>query len=249
MQQTLFIANWKMQKTLTQSIEFCSTNLTSLKKLSVDTATELVICPSFPSLYSLNEILADTPVHLGAQNCSPHESGAYTGQVSAESLKEAGCNYCIVGHSEQRMYNGVTDQDVAQAANNLCKNGIVPIICIGETKEQFEKNSALAVLEKQLDPVLSLLKNTKQPIIIAYEPVWAIGTGIIPETTYLKKIFEHLNALFEKIHSGPWRIIYGGSVSEQTIPSFKDISAVTGFLIGGASLDFQKFEKIVSLGK
>lgn len=249
MQPTLFIANWKMQKTLAQSIDFCNKNMAGLKKLSGDTDTELVICPSFPALYTLNEMLADTMVHVGAQNCSPYESGAYTGQVSAQSLKEVGCNYSIVGHSEQREYNGVTDQDVAGAAKNLCENEIEPIICIGETKEEFQKNEALPVLEKQLDPVLAALKNTKQPITIAYEPVWAIGTGTIPEAIYLKKIFDHLSTLLAATHSGPWRIIYGGSVSEQTIESFKGIPGLAGFLVGGASLDFQKFEKIVSLGK
>lgn len=238
-----------MQKSLSDSIEFCSKNNAGLKTLSADTNTEIVICPSFPALYTLNEMLVETMVHIGAQNCSPHESGAYTGQVSAQSLKEVGCSYCIIGHSEQREYNGVTDQDVAQAAKQLCEQSIEPIICIGETKAQFQKNEAIAVLEKQLDPVLGALKNTKQPITIAYEPVWAIGTGTVPETIYLEKIFQHLSNLFSKVHSGPWRLIYGGSVSEQTIASFKTIPNLSGFLIGGASLDFQKFEKIVSLEK
>ncbi len=249
MQPTLFIANWKMQKSVTQSVEFCSAHFESLKVLSADTAIDLVICPSFPALLILNEMLADTMVHIGAQHCSPHESGAYTGQVSAESLKEAGCTYSIVGHSEQRMYNGVTDQDVANAANHLCQNKIEPIICIGETKQEFENNTAFSVLEKQLDPVLSILKNTNQPITIAYEPVWAIGTGTVPENDYLTTVFKHISALLTKVHSGPWRIVYGGSVSEETIAAFKNIPALSGFLIGGASLDFKKFEKIVSLGK
>ncbi len=238
-----------MQKTFAESIDFCSSNLSALKKLSAQTDTEIVLCPSFPVIYSLNEQLADTMVHVGAQNCSPYISGAYTGQVSAQSLKEIGCNYCIVGHSEQRKYENVTDKDVAMAAKNLCDQEIEPIICIGETEEQFQKNEAINALESQLDFVLSALKNTKQPITIAYEPVWAIGTGVVPESAYLKKIFQHLSAIFSNVHSGPWRLIYGGSVSEKTMSSFKDIPSLAGFLVGSASLDFPKFEKIVLLGK
>ncbi len=245
----LFIANWKMEKSFAQSIDFCASNKSGLKKLSSETGIELVLCPSFPALYTINQLLADTMVHIGAQTCSAHASGPYTGQVSAQSLKEIGCSYCIVGHSEQRQYQGVTDDDVAQAAKNLCEREIEPIICIGETKEEFQKNQALAILEKQLDPVLGALKNTKQAITIAYEPVWAIGTGEIPESVYLKKIFQHVSSILSPIHSGPWRLIYGGSVSEETMSGFKNIPSLSGFLIGGASLDFQKFEKIVLLGK
>ncbi len=245
----LFIANWKMEKSFAQSIDFCTSHKSGLKKLASESGIELVLCPSFPALYTINELLGDTMVHVGAQTCSAHASGPYTGQVSAQSLKEIGCSYCIVGHSEQRQYNGVTDSDVAQAAKNLCEQKIEPIICIGETKEQFQKNQALTILEKQLDPVLDALKNTKQAITIAYEPVWAIGTGEIPESVYLKKIFQHVSSILSPIHSGPWRLIYGGSVSEETMSGFKNIPSLSGFLIGGASLDFQKFEKIVLLGK
>lgn len=245
----LFIANWKMEKSFAQSIDDCATHTKELKQLSAQQDTEIVLCPSFPALYTINEMLADTMVHLGAQTCSPHASGAYTGQVSAQSLQEIGCSYCIVGHSEQRQYQGVTDQEVADAAYQLCEQRIEPIICIGETKDQFQKKEGMKVVEQQLDPVLSKLKNTQQPITIAYEPVWAIGTGQIPESDYLTTIFQHLSTILSDTHSEPWRLIYGGSVSEKTIGSFKNIPTLSGFLIGGASLDFQKFEKIVSLAK
>ena len=249
MQPTLFVANWKMEKSFPDSIDFCTTHKAGLKSLAAQVGIELVVCPSFPVLFSLNELLDDTMVHLGAQTCSAHKLGPYTGQVSAQSLKEVGCSYCIVGHNEQRQYAGVTDQDVADQADHLCVQKIEPIICVGETKEAFDNNQALSVIEKQLDPVLEKLKNTKHPITIAYEPVWAIGTGVVPPAQYLTQLFEHINTILSKVHSGPWRLIYGGSVSEKTIPSFKQIPFLTGFLVGSASLDFQKFEKIVSLGK
>ncbi len=208
-----------------------------------------MLCPSYPALFSLNELLADSPIQLGAQNCSPHEEGAYTGQVSARSLKEAGCSYCIVGHSEVRRYLHASDMDVAHAAYNLCSQNIEPIICIGETQEAREAQRTMHIIEAQLEPVLGILKNTTKPIIIAYEPVWAIGTGTVPELSYLQDIFNKIHALISKTHKGAWRLIYGGSVSESTIAALSRISHLSGFLIGGASLDFQNFEKIVSLGK
>ena len=245
----LFVANWKLNKSFAQSLDFCTTHKADLKKLSSQTNVELVICPSFPALFSVNELLSDTMVHLGGQTCSAYETGPYTGQVSAQSLKEVGCNYCIVGHSEQRQYAGVTNKDVAEAAKNLCALEIEPIICIGETKEQFQKKQTMKALELQLDLVLGAIKNTQQQITIAYEPVWSIGTGTVPQNDYLKEIVANVSSILSKVHYGPWRIIYGGSVSKETISSFHEISSLAGFLIGSASLDFQKFEKIVSLGK
>ncbi len=249
MPSQLFVANWKMQKTFLESIEYCNANINVLTKLGETPGAEIVICPTFPALHALTALLAQSRIRLGGQTVSAHSSGAYTGQVSAQTLKEVGCSYCIVGHSEQREYNGVTNQDVAHAAKNLCDSGIEPIICIGETLKQFQKNEAIATLEAQLDLVLAAIKNKQQPITIAYEPVWAIGTGIVPEIVYLEKIFQHLATLLSATHAGPWRLIYGGSVSTQTITSFKTIPTLSGFLIGSASLDFQNFEKIVSLRK
>ena len=244
----LFVANWKLNKSFGQSLDFCTTHKDALKSLSAQQDVELVLCPSFPALFSVNELLQDTMVHIGAQTCSAHESGAYTGQVSAQSSKEVGCNYCIVGHSEQREFAGVTDQDVAAAAKNLCDLEIEPIICIGESLEQFQQKQTMKVLEQQLDLVLGALKNTQQQITIAYEPIWAIGSGEIPQSDYLKEVMERVSGILSTVHTGPWRIIYGGSVSEETIGAFRDIPSLSGFLIGSASLDFQKFQKIVSLG-
>lgn len=245
----LFVANWKMNKSFSESRDFCVSHKSDLKKISTHASIEIVLCPSFPALDSVRKLLSDTAIHLGSQTCSPHPNGAYTGQVSAQSLKEVGCNYCIVGHSEQRAFAGVTDEDVAHAAKNLCEQKIEPIICIGENKEQFEKKETLRFLEQQLDPVIAALKTTTQQITIAYEPIWAIGSGETADADYLTKIVKHVSTILSQTHAGPWRIIYGGSVSVETIRSFADIPSLAGFLIGGASLDFQKFEKIVSLGK
>jgi len=245
MLQKLFVANWKMNKSFAQESSFCTTHLEGLRKLSSEPHIELVICPSFPSLFSLSEILQDTMVGIGAQQCSPHEHGAYTGQVSAQSLQESGCTYCIVGHSEQRA-RGIPNQEIADQATRLFEHSIAPIICIGETEDEYKRNEVFAVLEKQLEPILPLLKQL--PYAIAYEPVWAIGTGLVPSHDYLKSVYSWLDTHIKKTDSdASYHLLYGGSVDEKTIKDISSIGQIGGYLIGGASLDFKKLEKIVSL--
>lgn len=245
MKQKLFVANWKMNKSFADELSFCTTHLEKLRQLSSEPHIKLVICPSFPSLFSVAEIVQDTMVSVGAQNCSPHKDGAYTGQVSAQSLQEAGCQYCIVGHSEQRAL-GTTNEEVAHQAQRLFEHDLTPIICIGETKEEYGQKEVYAVLQKQLAPLLSLFSS--KPYVIAYEPVWAIGTGLIPSTTYLQEIYSWLKQYLEqKNPDARYHLLYGGSVDEKTVHTITSIPQVDGFLIGSASLDFQKIEKIVSL--
>ena len=246
MLQKLFVANWKMNKSFAQELEFCTTHLEGLRQLSSEQHTELVICPSFPALFSVAELLQDTMVGIGAQQCSPHQKGAYTGQVSAQSLKETGCRYCIVGHSEQRA-RGISNEEVADQAARLFEQDMLPIICIGETIDEYEKKLVFDVLQKQLKPIMPILQ--QQPYAIAYEPVWAIGTGLVPDQEYLKLIYIWLDTHIKKSNSeSSYRLLYGGSVDGKTIRDVSSISGIKGFLIGGASLDFKKLEKIVSLG-
>jgi triosephosphate isomerase len=247
MKHRLFVANWKMNKPFALALDFCTNHKENLKTLSTKPHTEIVICPSFEALFSIAEIFADTMISVGAQTCSTHERGAYTGQVNAQSIKEVGCDYCIIGHSEQRQFMCVSNEDVAHQATWLLEADIEPIICIGETKKEFDDGTSIAVLEQQLIPILSEISSHHQPFTIAYEPVWAIGTGIIPEKSYLASIFTWLAAtLTMKVRHHNWRLIYGGSVDPDTVGSLMAIKTIHGFLIGNASLDFQKFEKIVS---
>ncbi len=245
----LFVANWKMNKSFDQEVEFCIQNLDSLQQLSTEQNVELVICPSLPSLFSVATQLTDTMVGIGAQQCSAYQHGAYTGQVSAQSLKEVGCGYCIVGHSEQRA-RGVSNQEVAQQTQRLFEQNIHPIICIGENKNEYDQNMVFDILQAQLDPITSVIASFKNPYTIAYEPIWSIGTGLVPDNDYLQKVYAWLGKQLQAdppTQSG--RLIYGGSVDDNSIQNIIKVAEIGGFLVGGASLDFQKFQKIVLLGK
>ena len=250
MKTNLFVANWKMNKDFASAIDFCIDHKIELQQLSSQSGTEIVLCPSFSALFSIAEILSDTLISVGAQTVSAHEKGAYTGQVSALSLKEAGCEYCIVGHSEQRQFGCISNEDVGQQVARLIKHEIQPIICIGETKEAYEADQSLAILEQQLKPILLSVTQSNFPFSIAYEPIWSIGTGIIPEHDYLNEIFDWLAQKVKDAQlSNSWRLLYGGSVNPDNAAILKKISLIHGFLIGGASLDFQKLKNLVLLGK
>ncbi len=242
---SLFVANWKMMMPLTKAISFCKDNKNTLIVLS--NSSQLIICPSFPILKLLTTIFENTQVAIGAQNCSRYKEGAYTGEVSSEMLAAMGCLYCIIGHSERRRYFGETNEDVAEKAKQLLACNIQPIICIGETKQEYENQETFRVLTEQLAPICHTIKKEKS-IIIAYEPVWSIGTGIIPSQRYLTMIFSWLFDHMKQVVNNPI-FLYGGSVMENNVALIKQIPFVSGFLIGSASTDFQMFEKIVLLGR
>ncbi len=256
-----------------KAINFAKDNFEQFHALAENQEAKLILCPSFESLASIINILKSTRISIGAQNCSQHKEGAYTGEVSAQSLAEIGCQYCIVGHSERRQYFGETNEMVAEKVAQLHEYNIQPIICIGETKQEHEKKQVYDVLTKQLAPVLETVRFLQQAspfakatedrqdkgkigapklmfgvknIIIAYEPVWSIGTGIIPDHTYLEQVFIWLGEQIKKyLPNTHIQLLYGGSVNEQNISNLKQILYINGFLIGGASTDFQKLKKIV----
>ncbi|MGB8367351.1 MAG: triose-phosphate isomerase [Candidatus Babeliales bacterium] len=241
----IFVANWKMMMSRTKALTFCNDNRAAFAELSQ--SSQLVICPSFPMLASLVKIFEKTKIAIGAQNCSQYKEGAYTGDVSSKMLAEIGCRYCIVGHSERRYYFGETNKEIAEKIKQLFACNIQPIVCVGETKQEYENKKTLQVLAQQLDPICQIM-NRENPIIIAYEPVWSIGTGIIPDQYYLSTIFSWLFDYMQQIPSHTL-FLYGGSVNANNVALIKKIPHVSGFLIGSASTDFQKFEKIVLLGR
>ncbi|MBA3751299.1 triosephosphate isomerase [Candidatus Dependentiae bacterium] len=241
----LIIANWKMQLTHTESTAFFAQYRSIYEELLVDSVVTLVICPSFTVL----PFVTTFPVgrlRWGAQNCSFELRGAYTGDISVLSLKELGISYVIIGHSEQRQYHKETDESVARKADLLFFHSVHPIMCIGETEKEYRAGLTFIVLEKQLRFLRKLrAKNPEIVFIIAYEPVWAIGTGVMPVAEELKKI-----SIFITEYIGGERalikILYGGSVSLDSIALFSDVD-LDGYLLGKPSIDGETLKKIILL--
>lgn len=243
----MFVANWKMYLTYNESAKFIQKNHAILTEIAQD--ANIVLCPSFESLAFACEVIKPGAISIGAQDVSKYPSGAHTGQVSAQSLKEIGCSYCIIGHSERRAELYETDDIIAEKMVRLLEHDIIPIICIGETEDIYEAGNTIELLNKQLAPVVKTVQESKiSHICIAYEPVWSIGAGKIPDAATLTTIFANL---YKTVHTQLPRthikLLYGGSVNEKNTKKLADIDHIDGFLIGNASTDFQKFEKIVSL--
>lgn len=239
-----YIANWKMNLSYAESIDYSIHNQHQLKALSQD--GNIILCPSFVALAPIIEIFKNSTVSIGAQTCSEYQSGSYTGEVSAQSLAEMGVTHCFVGHSERRIYFRETTDKIIKKTNLLLENNIQPIICIGETQEQFEQNATLTILTEQLRPIIESIQHTDKPFMIAYEPIWSIGTGVVPESSYLEEVFEWLRKL-TRSHRSHYSIqlLYGGSVTEKNISLLKKISHIDGFLIGNASTRIDEFARII----
>lgn len=246
--EKIFAANWKMYLTPQQAVELTKQASAALSSLANKHGSTIILCPSFSSLVLIQPIITPTPLLLGAQNCSPLAPGAQTGEESVATLKELDCSHCIIGHSERRANGYDTNESVAQKAKALLTSNITPIVCIGETLAEFQSHKTKDVLKSQLAPLFSLasLETGKQQLYIAYEPVWAIGTGLIPEKNYLTEIFEWLTTLCSPYFATlSYKLLYGGSVKSTNVNELVSINQIDGFLIGSSSLDFQEFEKIV----
>ena len=240
------IVNWKMYFSFNQALQWIKINKDQLSQACKQSSNKLIICPSFESIYPIKLELANSQISLGAQDCSNHEQGAFTGQVSAQSLTEIGCSYCIIGHSERRQYQQENNEEIAQKLQLLLQNNINPILCIGESKQDYEQGKTEEILQKQLEPITKILNSieSKNTIYIAYEPIWSIGTGITPENDYLEAIFNFIKKSTQTWPNSPI-LLYGGSVNENTCKKLKEVSLIQGFLIGKASTDFQMLKKIV----
>jgi triosephosphate isomerase len=244
-----FIANWKMQLPLLQAIAWATDHAQNLADPSQ--SHTLIICPSFEALYPLQKKLNKTNISLGAQNCSAYTKGAYTGEVSAQSLAEVGCQFCIVGHSERRALFHENNHDIALKVEQLLLNKICPIVCIGETEQEKKNGQTVHIIKQQLDPVLTQIKKFKSPfLLIAYEPIWAIGSGKIPDASTVKTVFGYISHMVKEIAPHAiHKLIYGGSISSSNVQQFTRIQQLNGLLIGSTSLDFQELKKIVLLCK
>lgn len=236
--------NWKMHKTPIEGKSFINSVVDNLSEVE---NTNIVFCPPFTGLSNLN---IKPPFYLGAQNCYYKDSGAFTGEISLDMLLECGVNYIIVGHSERRHIFNEDNELISKKIKKIINAGINPILCIGETLDDRNNGKAYEVIEKQLEFALERIESISN-IVIAYEPVWAIGTGLTASVekindmhSYIRKI---LNKLFNNINIDNIPIIYGGSVNTENADELISIKSVNGFLIGGASLDVVKFVDIVNI--
>ena len=223
----------------------------SLKDLVKDvTNVEIVVCPPFISLHAVKEMLAGSRIGLGAQNVYWEKSGAFTGEVSAPMLKSVGCTYVIIGHSERRTYFGETDETVNKRIFAALSEGLKPIVCIGETLEEREAGKTFEVIKRQVEGGLANLSVEQMAtVVIAYEPVWAIGTGKTATPAQAQEVHAFirklLNDIFGQTTAEATRIQYGGSVKPDNAAELMAQPDIDGALVGGASLKADSFEKII----
>jgi triosephosphate isomerase len=255
-QRVPFIAgNWKMNLDHLQAIAFVQKLAWTLHDARHDFAsTEVVVFPPFTDLRSVQTLIQADKLQLGfgAQDVSAHVSGAYTGEVSAEFLKALDVPYVIIGHSERRQYHHETDEIIAEKVALAIKNGIVPVICVGETAEDLEQYGPSAVPVRQLRGALAQASGATN-VVVAYEPVWAIGSGQAATPEQAEQVAEQLRHELADVLGGEvadaTRILYGGSVKSTNIAGFLRQPNVDGALVGGASLDIAEFASIAQFRK
>ncbi len=243
----LIAGNWKMHKTGFQAVEAAS----QLKRLVEDaTDVEVMLAPAFTALYQVAQALKGSTIAVGAQNLYWEKQGAFTGEISPEMLVEAGCTHVIIGHSERRLFFGDTDASVNRKIRAALSASLVPVFCIGETEAQREAGETFSVLDKQVRVGLKdFVFGDLSGLVVAYEPVWAIGTGKTASREQAQEAHQFIRSLLETLFGKPFasavRILYGGSVKPNNVQALMEMPDVDGALVGGASLDPETFSKLV----
>lgn len=250
MRKPIIAANWKMHKSMSEARDYAQT---FLPLVSARTDVEIILCPPFTSLALLQTALQGSAVKLGAQNLFWEASGAYTGEISAAMLLDSGCSYVIIGHSERRHLMGESDININRKIKAALANALIPIFCVGETLPERQNNRAREVVKEQLKKGLTEISLHAAGIVIAYEPVWAIGTGVNASAEDAQEMIEfirtQLAALYGEEIAQTICILYGGSVKAENIADFMAKKDIDGALVGGASLHPDDFARIVRLGK
>lgn len=249
MRRPIVAANWKMYKTSTEAVDLVQ-GLTEL--VAGVRNVEIVVCPPFTSLGSVSAFLKsqESTIGLGAQNMYWEDEGAYTGEISPPMLKELGVQYVIIGHSERRGYFGEGDEMVNKKVAAAIAHGLNPIVCVGESLQERESGKTQEVIRRQIfEGLKGLSEHDAERLIIAYEPIWAIGTGRSASAQDANDVTRHIRALigtqFGPAVAKNIRIQYGGSVKAENINEFMVEPDIDGALVGGASLDAQSFAQIV----
>jgi len=213
---------------------------------SIASGTQLAVCVPFPYLAQAGEALKGSAVAWGAQDISAQAHGAFTGEVSGAMLKDFACRYALVGHSERRSLHGESDQLVADKAKAALASGLTPVVCVGESLAERDANQVLAVIQRQLAPVLALGVEAVNKMVVAYEPVWAIGTGRTATPEQAQEVHAAIRAALQAIGAGKVQILYGGSVKAANAASLFVMSDIDGALVGGASLVAEDFLAIAA---
>ncbi len=247
LRRPIIAGNWKMYKTVKEGEELVNGLKRELYKV---TDVDVVVCPPFTLLVNISDMLLETNIGLGAQDTFWEEEGAYTGEVSAKMLKDAGCQYVIIGHSERRQFFDETDESVNKKIFAALKNALTPIVCVGENLSEREKGIAFDVIKKQLDGGFKGVSEVDiEKIVIAYEPVWAIGTGKVATPEQAQEAHKYIRGWLSKAYGTDIackiRIQYGGSVKPDNIKGLMANEDIDGALVGGASLKVETFTAIV----
>jgi triosephosphate isomerase len=239
--------NWKMHYTVAEALALAEELKRGITRCD---DREVVVAPTFTALGAVAKVLSGSPIRLAAQNCHWENQGAYTGEISPPMLKDVGCHYVIAGHSERRQYFRETDQEINRKVAALLSHGLTPILCVGETLEERQGGKTMDVLAGQMNGALSGLEaRAGERIVIAYEPVWAIGTGHTATTEQAQEahafIREKVAGRFNKSVANQVRILYGGSVKPDNVDALMAMPDIDGVLVGGASLKAASFVRIV----
>jgi len=245
MRRKLVMGNWKMNSSKHMAKVLITGLVDSLKDLK---EVDVAVCPPFVYLDQVHEMLVDSAIGLGAQDVSLHEKGAFSGEISAEMLKDIACDFVIVGHSERRQYHTETNEMVAEKFQQVLKNGMTPVLCIGETLEQREAAEVEFVLSQQVQAVLKICSAKEfAGAVIAYEPVWAIGTGVTATPEQVQEVHAFLREMlagWDPDTATNTRLLYGGSVKPANAMDLFSLKDVDGGLIGGAALKVDDFTAI-----
>jgi len=247
MRRMIVAGNWKMNMNQKEA-ERLSKEIA--ERVGTVTGADVVLCPPFTSLHAVREAIDGSSIALGAQNMHWEEKGAFTGEISSNMLLTAGCNYVILGHSERRSYFGETDDMIARKVVAAIGSGLTPIVCVGETREQREEGITEQVVERQIRGAFGgLSAGDFEGTVIAYEPVWAIGTGLTATAQQAQDVHSYIRGLVAEMMGGEvaerTRIQYGGSVKPSNAGELFGQPDIDGGLIGGASLDAGSFAEIV----
>ncbi len=247
MRKPIIAGNWKMNKTIKESLEM----IEELKSFDLDKNVEKVLCVPFLSLKDMKKACEGTDVKIGAQNMHWEESGAFTGEVSPIMLKELDIDYVIIGHSERRLYFNETDETVNKKVLKALEYNIDPIMCVGETLEEKEAGNEKEVVKNQIVKGLKdVPSEDMEKIVVAYEPIWAIGTGKTASSDDANEMIGYIRQIIEEIYNNDVkekvRIQYGGSVKPSNVSELMEKEEIDGALVGGASLNAQDFKDLVN---